>query len=279
MASKRSSAPRGGGDQSDSDKDTHSSPYIPPPPDEGRRRHQPPGRRMADYRRDNQRDPYASIRRGPGSRHHHHRDRGYSLPREKAHHSSKLTLLLSVYSSTTQRWHTAPVTIDANRADDCAMWGAIRSTFRSELQSTWKRWFGFTRVMHIMPLTYTANGIPLRSKKSPSEFVEGHAFMHAYHHPDRLHKGRRFWVDWFERFEAENARDDMWGLEFIEGLWADKLAALAIALTVAIIVISVVWVVKGGELQTVFTVMSFVLGGVTAQLALVALYYQVTSQA
>lgn len=127
-----------------------------------------------------------------------------------------------------------------------------------------------------MPITYTVNGIPLRSKKSPQDFIEGHAFMHAYHHPERLHP-EHHWVEWFERFERENTRDDMWGLEFIEGLWADKLAAVAILLTAAIIVVSAVWCARGGELQTVFTVMSFVLGGVTAELALVALYYQVTS--
>jgi hypothetical protein len=45
----------------------------------------------------------------------------------------------------------------------------------------------------------------------------------------------------------------------VEGLWADKLAAVAVTLSVAIIVISIVWVLKGGNLQTVFTVMSFVL--------------------
>lgn len=89
------------------------------------------------------------------------------------------------------------------------------------------------------------------------------------------------------------------GLEFQEGLWAEKLAIIAIIITVAIVVVSIVWVVKGGGLQTVFTVMSFVLtgaagkfSGVTtlvhvrmkrprltgnaAEIALVALYFQVT---
>ena len=127
-----------------------------------------------------------------------------------------------------------------------------------------------------MPITYTINGIPLRSKKSPQDFVEGHAFMHAYHHPQRLHPNH-YWIDWFEKFERENARDDSWGLEFIEGLWADKLVAVATLFTAAIIIVSAVWCAYGGDLQTVFTVMSFVLGGITAQLALVALYFQVTS--
>ena len=55
------------------------------------------------------------------------------------------------------------------------------------------------------------------------------------------------------------------GLEFQEGLWAEKLAIIAILITIAIIVVSIVWVVRGGDLQTVFTVMSFVLTGAAGE--------------
>ncbi len=76
---------------------------------------------------------------------------------------------------------------------------------------------------------------------------------------------------------------------------AEKLAAVAILATVGIIVACIVWCLKGGDLQTVFTVMGFVLtlvagefplqgGGLwgkgaddgEAQIALAALYYQIT---
>ena len=81
-------------------------------------------------------------------------------------------------------------------------------------------------------------------------------FTHAYHHPERL-RPEREWVDWFVGFDRKSA--DEKGLEFKEGLWAEKLAILAIIATIAIIVVSIVWCVLGGNLQTVFTVMSFVL--------------------
>jgi hypothetical protein len=80
--------------------------------------------------------------------------------------------------------------------------------------------------------------------------------MHAYHHPDLIRPDHR-WVDWFVELDTNDQRPN--GLEFVEGLWADKLAAVAVTLSVAIIVVSIVWVLKGGSLQTVFTVMSFVL--------------------
>lgn len=86
--------------------------------------------------------------------------------------------------------------------------------------------------------------------------------MHAYHHPEEIRPDHR-WVDWFVEFDADDTRQN--GLEFVEGLWADKLAAVAILATVAIIVVSIVWCVKGGELQTVFTVMSFVLSGIAGK--------------
>ena len=122
--------------------------------------------------------------------------------------------------------------------------------------------------------------------------------MHAVHHPDHLRPDHE-WVDWFTRFKADDQGKTV-GLEFQEGLWAEKLAIIAILITIAIIIVSIVWVVKGGDLQTVFTVMSFVLTGaagkflrlvplgvatrrvkpgltsITAEVALVALYFQVT---
>lgn len=123
--------------------------------------------------------------------------------------------------------------------------------------------------------------------------------MHGYHHPDRVRRDHT-WVDWFTQFKEENPKQTI-GLQFVEGLWAEKLVAIALLITVAIIIVSVVWVVKGGDLQTVFTVMSFVLTGAagkysftaallrkklyltrhadatTAEIALVALYYQINS--
>ena len=88
--------------------------------------------------------------------------------------------------------------------------------------------------------------------------------MHALHHPNRLRPAHE-WVDWFTDFKAQD-RGKTVGLEFKEALWAEKLAIVAILITVIIVVVSVVWVVKGGQLQTVFTVMSFVLTGAAGKL-------------
>jgi hypothetical protein len=150
----------------------------------------------------------------------------------------------------------------------------IRSAFRVDLQKPWRRIFGFKKVKSIVPIAvyncsaifvlshclinprtqFTPNGVPIRT--DPKDFPDVKQFMHAYHHPDQIRPDHQ-WVDWFVEFDTNDQRPN--GLEFVEGLWADKLAAVAVILSVAIIVVSIVWVLKGGSLQTVFTVMSFVL--------------------
>lgn len=87
--------------------------------------------------------------------------------------------------------------------------------------------------------------------------------MHAVHHPDRIRPDHE-WVDWFTDFKYDD-RGKTVGLEFQEGLWAEKLALIAILITVAIIVVSIAWALRGGQLQTVFTVMGFVLTGAAGE--------------
>ena len=109
-------------------------------------------------------------------------------------------------------------------------------------------------------MQYARNDVPVRPDLK--DFPDLHSFMHAYHHAHTL-KTEHLWVDWFIEFKKDP--DKSYGLEFKEQLWAEKLAAIAIIITIAIVVVSIVWVIKGGSLQTVFTVMSFILGGATGK--------------
>ena len=104
----------------------------------------------------------------------------------------------------------------------------------------------------------TPNGVPVRV--DPKDFPDSKQFLHAYHHPEHVRPDHH-WVDWFVALDEGDQRTN--GLEFVEGIWAEKLAFVAILASVAIVVVSIVWCVLGGSLQTVFTVMSFVLGLVT----------------
>ena len=211
------------------------------------------------------------------------------MPREKM--SSKIDLQLCVFHGAgSHSWRTASYSFDRRRIDDRELWEDIRSIYRNELQKPWRRILLFKKLKLIAPIEYTANGVPI--KKDEKNFPDKHTYMHAYHHPDEI-RTTHDWVDFFTDLREQDARKTF-GLEFSEGLWAEKLAGLAVLLTIAIIVASIVWCVRGGQLQTVFTVMSFVLSGAagkssmrhnndtilitvtSAEIALVALYYQVT---
>lgn len=134
----------------------------------------------------------------------------------------------------------------------------------------------------------TPSGVPVRT--DPKDYPDAKQFLHAYHHPDQVRPDHH-WVDWFVAFNEGDQRTS--GLEFVEGIWAEKLAFVAVLASLAIIAACIVWCALGGNLQTVFTVMSFVLGLVTgepystkeagkigvlilvaAEIALAALYYQ-----
>lgn len=179
-------------------------------------------------------------------------------------------MLLCIFHSTTHKWDTAPVRFDPNKITDRQLWSDIRYTFRGDLQKPWRRIFGFMKVRNIVPIGYTQSGVPVRV--DPKDYPDSRTFMHAYHHPEEI-RTTHTWVDWFTEFDSNDERTN--GLEFVEGLWADKLAIVAIVATVAMVAVCIVWCVLGGVLQTVFTVMSFVLTLVAAEIALAALYYQV----
>ena len=210
---------------------------------------------------------YRSPRKSRG------RQRGYSQPQDKPRkRNSEVTILLCVYHSYSEHWSTAPIRFNPNRINDRQLWTQIRYVFRTDLQKPWRRVLGFKKVKSIVPIGFTPNGVP--TKTNPKDFPDAKTFRHAYHHPERIRPDHR-WVDWFVEFDASETRQN--GLEFVEGLWAEKLAAIAVVFSIAIVVVSVVWCALGGNLQTVFTVMGFVLTLVAAQIALVALYYQVAT--
>lgn len=131
------------------------------------------------------------------------------------------------------------------------------------METPWRRLLYFKKIKLIAPISYTANGVPIQV--SEKDFPDKHSYMHAFHHPDHIRTVHE-WVDFFTDFRMHVPAEKAIGLEFMEGLWAEKLALVAILITIAIVVVSIVWSVKGGQLQTVFTVMGFVLSFAAGEL-------------
>ena len=83
---------------------------------------------------------------------------------------------------------------------------------------------------------YSPNGVPVRI--DPKDYPDAKQFTHAFHHPDSL-RPEHNWVDWFVAFNDGDERTN--GLEFVEGIYGQKLVTIAVLASVAIIVVSIVW--------------------------------------
>lgn len=160
------------------------------------------------------------------------------------------------------------MTFDKVRTTDEELWQDIRDTYRTELDTLWRRILLFKTLNFIRPIEFSKNDVP--KLQDPRDVPGVHEFVHAYHHPTWM-RTTHSWVDWFVDFQQDPQKT--YGLEFVEGLWADKIAAIAGVFTIAIIVVSSVWCAYGGSLQDVFTVMSFVLTFVAGALIVARALY------
>lgn len=235
------------------------------------------------------------------------RSRGYSLPRSQSPQENdhgrrrqssrrEVRMLLAIFHPSSHNWSTAPLNFYPGRTTDRALWSKIRSIYTTELRPPLRRLISFRHIRAIVPIAFSPNGVP--SRTDPKDFPDSKQLRHAFHHPEFV-KTEHYWVDYFASFDAGDERQN--GLEFIEGLWADKLGLLAILASFGIIIACIIWCALGGQLQTVFTVMGFVLSFVAgkslvcqanslsfiksladmttfaAEIALIALYFQVIS--
>lgn len=193
------------------------------------------------------------------------RSRGYSLPRSQSppdvsggqrRRPSRrdIRFLLAIFHPSSHNWTTAPLNLNQYRTTDRELWSRIRDIYNTELRPPFLRFVSFRHVRSIVPIAFLPNGVPTRT--DPKDFPESKQLRHAFHHPESI-TTEHYWVDYFASFDAVDERQN--GLEFIEGLWAQKLGLVAILASIGIIVASVVWCALGGQLQTVFTVMGFVL--------------------
>ena len=106
----------------------------------------------------------------------------------------------------------------------------------------------------LMVVKYTHNGVPTRHK--PADYLDARVLMHAYHHPGRI-RPDRVWIEWFVHLKNSGDPGKSYGLEFVEGLWVQKLLWAAVVGTVAMLIPSIVWPLKGGDIGNVFATLDF----------------------
>ena len=85
--------------------------------------------------------------------------------------------------------------------------------------------------------------------------------MFAYANPLKV-TSKHDWVEWAFKLKQKDKR---YALEFVEGWEATRIAVLGSVLWMASFLLGIIWSVRGGDIQTVFTVASFVLAAASSR--------------
>jgi hypothetical protein len=86
-----------------------------------------------------------------------------------------------------------------------------------------------------------------------------HEIMYAYLHPNRLSSEHK-WIDWVFRLRKSDRRH---ALEFVEGWDTTRIAITGSIPWTFSCIVGVVWAVRTGDVQTAFSVASFILTSAT----------------
>ena len=86
--------------------------------------------------------------------------------------------------------------------------------------------------------------------------------LYAYNHPNEF-GDETDWIDWVFRLRQPDKRH---ALEFVEGWNGTRIAFVGTVPCVLSTLLGVIWVARGGDAQTTFTVASFILTLCTGKL-------------
>jgi hypothetical protein len=79
--------------------------------------------------------------------------------------------------------------------------------------------------------------------------------MYAYQNPDRLSSSQD-WIQWVFRLRLKDRRH---ALEFVEGWNTTRIAISGAVPCVSSCLVGIIWTAMGGDVQSAFTVASFLL--------------------
>lgn len=79
--------------------------------------------------------------------------------------------------------------------------------------------------------------------------------MYAFQHPDRLNSQDE-WIQWVFRLRRQDRRH---AIEFVEGWNTTRIAIAGTIPWLSSCIVGIAWTAAGGDIQTAFTVASFIL--------------------
>lgn len=99
--------------------------------------------------------------------------------------------------------------------------------------------------------------------------------MYAYRNPSKL-KSKDEWVKWVFRLRRKDKRH---AIEFVEGWNTTRIAVAGTVPWLSSCLVGVIWAVIGGDIQTAFTVASFILTSSSSKSSLDSLLLSLTPKA
>lgn len=99
--------------------------------------------------------------------------------------------------------------------------------------------------------------------------------MYAYRNPSKL-KSKDEWVKWVFRLRRKDKRH---AIEFVEGWNTTRIAIAGTIPWLSSCLVGIIWAVIGGDIQTAFTVASFILTSSSSKSSLDSLLLRLTPKA
>ncbi|KAI9794278.1 MAG: hypothetical protein M1833_000421 [Piccolia ochrophora] len=163
---------------------------------------------------------------------------------------------------------------DGPTVSDTWLFNEIRDAYFHGLQSPRRRYLSFLRLKklkRIARLHYTVDTRRPRRIADDSP-LDQHQLMSAFENPSGIRPGTE-WVAWVFAMKADPYNKE--GLEFVEGWNGRKIAIIGASVLIGTTLMAGLWAGLGGDLQTVFTVASFLLALSTASIGLLAILSQI----
>ena len=129
---------------------------------------------------------------------------------------------------------------------------ALHREYEQYICGFWRRYLSLKTLRQIRLLSFTPMTRP--EVVSTDDFTLQEIF-YAYEHPEDI-KTECEWIDWVFRLRQADRRH---ALEFVEGWSGFRIGLIGSLPWVVATVVGVVWTVRGGDVQTAFTVAAFIL--------------------
>ncbi|KAH6972108.1 hypothetical protein BKA56DRAFT_660140 [Ilyonectria sp. MPI-CAGE-AT-0026] len=153
---------------------------------------------------------------------------------------------------------------------DVQFFDEIQRLFATEMSGFFRSYFSLKSLQAFRVLAYTPTTRPV---VVPLDDFVLQEMMYAYRNPSKL-KSKDEWVKWVFRLRRKDKRH---AIEFVEGWNTTRIAIAGTIPWLSSCLVGIIWAVIGGDIQTAFTVASFILTSSSIILALLAIISSIES--